>query len=84
MQKSQKFFIINKVLHPKIKINIVIDNSVETENQFLSPEREVLLTIKEINNNPLFDPADVGKGNDIAVYVVDDSNLQVFVNSASY
>ena len=74
-----KNFIEFCIFASRNKINIVINTSVETENQFLSPEKEVVLTIKEINNNPLFDPANVGEGYDIAVYVVDDTVLKVLI-----
>ena len=40
---------------------------------------QIVLKLKEFHNHPLYDPEDILKGYDIAVYIVDDEKLKVVV-----
>ena len=52
------------------------EQSIQVESHFYSNENEILLHIKEIINNPRYDPERMTDGYDIAVYIVDDTDLR--------
>ena len=61
---------------PEDLVIICGEQNIQVESHFYSAENELLLRIKEIINNPRYDPARMNDGYDIAVYIVDDTDLK--------
>jgi len=61
---------------PEDLVIICGEESTQTESFFFSQEKETILPVKEIINHPWFQPDNLREGYDIAVYIVDDTNLK--------
>jgi len=61
---------------PEDLVIICGEESTQTESFFFSQEKETILPVKEIINHPWFKPDNLREGYDIAVYIVDDTNLK--------